>query len=55
MIKKNIRQNILNQLGDTKTEFDILVIGGGASGMGAALEAATRGHKTLLLEQSDFA
>ena len=54
MIKKNIRQNILNELGDSKTEFDVLVIGGGASGMGAALEAATRGHKTLLLEQSDF-
>ncbi len=54
MIKKNIRQNILTQLADSKTEFDILVIGGGASGMGASLEAASRGYKTLLLEQSDF-
>jgi glycerol-3-phosphate dehydrogenase len=54
MIKKNIRQNILTQLTDSKAEFDILVIGGGASGMGSALEAASRGYKTLLLEQSDF-
>ena len=54
MIKKNIRQNILTQLEDPKIEFDILIIGGGASGMGAALEAASRGYKTLLLEQSDF-
>jgi glycerol-3-phosphate dehydrogenase len=54
MIKKNIRQNIFSQLEDPKIEFDILIIGGGASGMGAALEAASRGYKTLLLEQSDF-
>lgn len=36
-------------------EWDVLVIGGGATGLGAALEATTRGYKTLLLEQSDFA
>ncbi|WP_119078732.1 glycerol-3-phosphate dehydrogenase/oxidase [Chitinophaga alhagiae] len=36
-------------------EWDVLVIGGGATGLGAALEAAARGYKTLLLEQSDFA
>jgi glycerol-3-phosphate dehydrogenase len=34
--------------------WDIVVIGGGASGLGAALDAATRGYKTLLLEQYDF-
>ena len=27
--------------------WDVVVIGGGASGLGAALEAATRGYKTL--------
>ncbi len=37
------------------TGFDIIVIGGGATGLGAALEAVTRGYKTLLLEQADFA
>ena len=35
--------------------WDIVVIGGGATGLGTALDAATRGFKTLLLEQSDFA
>jgi len=34
--------------------WDVIVIGGGASGLGAAVEAATRGYKTLLLEQYDF-
>lgn len=35
--------------------WDIIVIGGGATGLGIALDGATRGFKTLLLEQSDFA
>jgi glycerol-3-phosphate dehydrogenase len=35
--------------------WDIIVIGGGATGLGIALDAASRGYKTLLLEQSDFA
>jgi len=35
--------------------WDVLVIGGGATGLGTALDASTRGFKTLLLEQSDFA
>jgi glycerol-3-phosphate dehydrogenase len=35
--------------------WDVLVIGGGATGLGAAVEAAARGYSTLLLEQSDFA
>jgi glycerol-3-phosphate dehydrogenase len=35
--------------------WDILVIGGGATGLGVALDGASRGYKTLLLEQSDFA
>lgn len=35
--------------------WDIIVIGGGATGLGIALDAVTRGYKTLLLEQSDFA
>lgn len=36
-------------------EWDFIIIGGGASGLGAAVDAASRGFKTLLLEQSDFA
>ena len=35
--------------------WDILIIGGGASGLGVAIDAAARGYRTLLLEQSDFA
>lgn len=35
--------------------WDVLIIGGGATGLGAALDAASRGYKTLLLEQHDFA
>lgn len=35
--------------------WDIVVIGGGASGLGIAVDAQTRGYHTLLLEQSDFA
>jgi glycerol-3-phosphate dehydrogenase len=36
-------------------EWDVIVIGGGASGLGAAVEAASRGYKTLLLEGHDYA
>jgi len=35
--------------------WDLIVIGGGATGLGVAQDAASRGYKTLLLEQSDFA
>ena len=35
--------------------WDLIVIGGGATGMGIALDAVSRGFTTLLLEQSDFA
>jgi glycerol-3-phosphate dehydrogenase len=35
--------------------WDVVVIGGGASGLGSAVEAASRGLETVLLERSDFA
>ena len=35
--------------------WDILVIGGGATGLGTAVDAAARGYRTLLLEAHDFA
>ncbi|NXF06219.1 GPDM protein, partial [Smithornis capensis] len=38
----------------TNTEFDVVVVGGGATGCGCALDAATRGLKTALLERYDF-
>ncbi len=35
--------------------WDIIVVGGGATGLGVAVDAASRGYQTLLLEQGDFA
>jgi len=35
--------------------WDVLIIGGGATGLGAAVDAASRGYKTLLVEKADFA
>lgn len=50
------REDQLERLAETPDQiWDIIIIGGGATGLGAALESATRGYKTLLLEQSDFA
>nr|WP_068891551.1 glycerol-3-phosphate dehydrogenase/oxidase [Pedobacter panaciterrae] len=40
---------------DQKSDWDIIIIGGGATGLGTALDAASRGYSTLLLEQADFA
>jgi len=47
------RKELINQI-HTDTTWDIVIIGGGATGLGAAVEAATRGYKTLLLEQYDY-
>ena len=48
------RKALLAQL-RTPTRWDLAVIGGGATGLGTALDAAARGYKTLLLEGADFA
>jgi glycerol-3-phosphate dehydrogenase len=50
-----MRTEILDQLGRQTKPWDVLVIGGGASGLGAAVEAASRGYRTLLIERFDFA
>ena len=47
------RKEMLLQIESTP-QWDIIIIGGGATGLGAALDAAERGYKTLLLEQYDF-
>jgi glycerol-3-phosphate dehydrogenase len=49
------RDHILKPLSDPEKIWDIIVVGGGATGLGTALDAASRGYKTLLLEQADFA
>lgn len=48
------RQGMLQQLKEGPL-WDIIIIGGGATGLGAAIDSASRGYKTLLVEQSDFA
>ncbi|TKS66378.1 Glycerol-3-phosphate dehydrogenase, mitochondrial [Collichthys lucidus] len=47
------RQAQLAALQNTE-EFDVLVVGGGATGVGCALDAVTRNLKTALVERSDF-
>ena len=47
------RADALRRLGDT--HFDVLVIGGGVTGAGTALDAASRGLRTALVERFDFA
>ena len=36
-------------------QFDVLVVGGGITGAGVALDAAARGLRTAIIDQSDFA
>lgn len=45
----------INKIADKSIVWDIVVVGGGATGLGAAVDAASRGYKVVLLEQSDFA
>jgi glycerol-3-phosphate dehydrogenase len=49
------RVEVLRELGQQREPWDVLVIGGGATGLGTAVEAASRGYRTLLVERSDFA
>jgi len=49
------RKNHLKKVKNKKKPWDIVIIGGGASGLGAAVDAASRGYRTLLLEKNDFA
>ncbi len=49
------RAETLDELGDRQQTFDIVVVGGGATGLGTALDAAGRGYRVALLEQHDFA
>lgn len=48
------RKQSLKQLNE-QTQWDVTVIGGGATGLGIAVDAARRGYKVLLLEKNDFA
>jgi len=49
------RTEILARLSDPSEDWDVIIIGGGATGLGIAVDAASRGYRTALLEQADFA
>jgi len=49
------RTQTLDRLADPSGAWDVLVVGGGATGLGIAVDAASRGYRTALLEQGDFA
>ena len=48
------RELIMAQLQDTGKIFDFIVIGGGATGLGVVVDAATRGYSVALFERADF-
>ncbi|MDA3868339.1 MAG: glycerol-3-phosphate dehydrogenase/oxidase [Salinivirgaceae bacterium] len=48
------REKMLQKLTQSPKLYDFIIIGGGATGIGIALEAAARGYSVVLLEKSDF-
>lgn len=52
-LSSTVRTHNLAELGNS--QFDVLVIGGGVTGAGVALDAVTRGYKVALVEKADFA
>lgn len=48
------RAEMVERLRSRKTPWDMVIIGGGATGVGVAVDAASRGYEVLLLEQHDF-
>ena len=48
------RDEMVDRIGDADFEWDFIVIGGGATGVGIAVEAASRGYRVVLFEQHDF-
>lgn len=50
-----MHRNELLERARASERWDVIVVGGGATGLGTAVDAAARGYKTLLLESHDFA
>ncbi|HRI12483.1 MAG TPA: glycerol-3-phosphate dehydrogenase/oxidase [Verrucomicrobiota bacterium] len=48
------RDTLLQQAQARTSPWDLIIVGGGATGAGVAVDAATRGYAVLLLERSDF-
>ena len=49
------RERFVDRLASEPGPWDVLIVGGGATGLGAAVDAAARGYRVALIEQSDFA
>ena len=49
------REVFLDEIQEGVVAWDVIIIGGGATGLGTAVDAASRGYRTVLLEQADFA
>lgn len=49
------RSSVLSRLRAQSGPFDLVIVGGGATGLGAAVDAASRGHTVCLIERADFA
>lgn len=54
-MNKIVRSELIAKLQNSDIVWDLIIVGGGATGLGTAVDAASRGFKTLLLEQADFA
>src|SRR5947199_8190445 len=52
-LSSSARMHSLSLMGSE--QFDVLVIGGGVTGAGVALDAVARGYKVALVEKADFA
>ena len=48
------RDQSIQRIRERETPWDIVIVGGGATGVSVALDASSRGYDVLLLEQSDF-
>ena len=49
------RAQFINTLNEQNKFWDVVIIGGGATGLGCAVDAASRGYSTVLLDMHDFA
>ena len=48
------RDHFIDRAESERGEWDVIIVGGGATGLGAAVDSSARGYRTLLLEQNDF-
>jgi glycerol-3-phosphate dehydrogenase len=48
------RTEMLSRVAERRDPWDMVIVGGGATGAGIAVDAASRGYDVLLLEQHDF-